>query len=456
MTRLIALPAIATSLLRKLGAPAALLAFGALSALAPPPALSADKTVRSDKNERTAASQAERKELERVRGRLEKLKKDLAATEGTRSEARDALRDSELSISSANRSLRLLGEQHEQARSELREATLQRQEIEAALGRRQDQLEQVLLARHQAGEPGPLKLLLSGQSPNRIARDLHYLSYLSRAEANVVNDLRAGISSLKLLETRSRERAAQLQELETRQREQRSQLVTLQATHRKTLDQLSERIREQRRQVEVMQRDESRLTRVIEEIGRILATRPPSGTNRKANPGNDAANNRDKNSGDKSTRSGAAKDSGAREANRSSMAELAGTFEQLRGSLRPPTRGNPVGRFGMPREGGGPAWKGLFIRAPGGQEVRAIAAGQVVFSDWLRGFGNLLLIDHGQGYLSIYGNNESLLKQVGDAVRAGDVVSTVGASGGNPESGLYFEMRHEGRALDPSKWFSAR
>lgn len=443
MTRLLALPVIATSLLRKLGAAAALLAFGALSTLAPPPALSADKAVRSDKNERTAASQAERKELERVRSRLEKLKKDLAATEGTRSEARDALRDSELSISSANRSLRLLGEQHEQARSELREATLQRQEIEAALGRRQDQLEQVLLARHQAGEPGPLKLLLSGQSPNRIARDLHYLSYLSRAEANVVNDLRAGISSLKLLETRSRERAAQLQELEARQREQRGQLVTLQATHRKTLDQLSERIREQRRQVEVMQRDESRLTRVIEEIGRILATRPPSGTNRKANPGNDAVNNRDKSSG-------------AREANRSSMTELAGTFEQLRGSLRPPTRGNPVGRFGMPREGGGPAWKGLFIRAPGGQEVRAIAAGQVAFSDWLRGFGNLLVIDHGQGYLSIYGNNESLLKQVGDAVRAGDVVSTVGASGGNPESGLYFEMRHEGRALDPSKWFSAR
>ena len=443
MTRLLALPVIATSLLRKLGAAAALLAFGALSTLAPPPALSADKAVRSDKNERTAASQAERKELERVRGRLEKLKKDLAATEGTRSEARDALRDSELSISSANRSLRLLGEQHEQARSELREATLQRQEIEAALGRRQDQLEQVLLARHQAGEPGPLKLLLSGQSPNRIARDLHYLSYLSRAEANVVNDLRAGISSLKLLETRSRERAAQLQELETRQREQRSQLVTLQATHRKTLDQLSERIREQRRQVEVMQRDESRLTRVIEEIGRILATRPPSGTNRKANPGNDAANNRDKNSG-------------AREANRSSMTELAGTFEQLRGSLRPPTRGNSVGRFGMPRESGGPAWKGLFIRAPGGQEVRAIAAGQVAFSDWLRGFGNLLVIDHGQGYLSIYGNNEALLKQVGDTVRAGDVVSTVGASGGNPESGLYFEMRHEGKALDPSKWFSAR
>jgi septal ring factor EnvC (AmiA/AmiB activator) len=410
------------------------------------------KNDKAEKSERAAASQAERKELERVRSRLEKLKKDLAATEGSRSEARDALRDSELAISSANRSLRELGEQYELARSELREATLQRQEIEAALGRRQDQLEQVLLARHQAGEPGPLKLLLSGQSPNRVARDMHYLSYLSRAEASVVSDLRAGISSLKSLESRTQQRAAQLQELEARQRQQRGQLLTLQTNHRKTLDQLSERIREQRRQVEVMQRDELRLTRVIEEIGRILAARPRPGATPKGNSSKETANNRDKSGPDKS----APQSKSQPAPGISAQPAAAGTFEQLRGSLKLPTRGNTTGRFGAAREGGGPAWKGLFIRAPGGQEVRAIAAGQVAFSDWLRGFGNLLVIDHGQGYLSIYGNNESLLKQVGDVIRAGDVVSTVGASGGNPESGLYFEMRHEGKALDPAKWFATR
>jgi septal ring factor EnvC (AmiA/AmiB activator) len=310
----------------------------------------------------------------------------------------------------------------------------------------------VLLARHQAGEPGPLKLLLSGQSPNRVARDMHYLSYLSRAETNVVSDLRAGISSLKSLESRTRERAAQLQELEARQRQQRGQLLTLQTNHRKTLDQLSERIREQRRQVEVMQRDELRLTRVIEEIGRILAARPRPGATPKGSGGKETANNRDKSGPDKSApQSQSPPAPGA-----SAQPIVAGAFEQLRGSLKLPTRGNPSGRFGAAREGGGPVWRGLFIRAPGGQEVRAIAAGQVAFSDWLRGFGNLLVIDHGQGYLSIYGNNESLLKQVGDVIRAGDVVATVGASGGNPESGLYFEMRHEGKALDPAKWFATR
>jgi septal ring factor EnvC (AmiA/AmiB activator) len=94
----------------------------------------------------------------------------------------------------------------------------------------------------------------------------------------------------------------------------------------------------------------------------------------------------------------------------------------------------------------------LFIRSPSGQEVRAVAPGRVVFSDWLRGFGNLLIVDHGRSYLTIYGNNEALLKQVGDAVAIAEPIATTGASGGNEETGLYFELRHLGRAFDPLRW----
>ena len=96
--------------------------------------------------------------------------------------------------------------------------------------------------------------------------------------------------------------------------------------------------------------------------------------------------------------------------------------------------------------------KGVFIRAPGGQPVRAIAAGQVVYAEWMRGFGNLLIVDHGESYLSIYANNESLLKELGDAVAPGEPIATTGSSGGNEETGLYFEMRHLGRAFDPVSW----
>ena len=114
--------------------------------------------------------------------------------------------------------------------------------------------------------------------------------------------------------------------------------------------------------------------------------------------------------------------------------------------------GELVGRFGAPRDVGPAGKNGVFIRAPEGQPVRAVAAGQVVYADWMRGFGNLLIVDHGEAYLSIYANNESLLKQTGDPVAAGETLATVGASGGNEQSGLYFELRHLGRAFDPLRW----
>jgi septal ring factor EnvC (AmiA/AmiB activator) len=135
---------------------------------------------------------------------------------------------------------------------------------------------------------------------------------------------------------------------------------------------------------------------------------------------------------------------------------VGGAFAALRGQLRLPVKGTIAGRFGSPRAEGGGSWKGIFIRAAEGSEVKAVATGAVVFSDWLRGFGNLLIIDHGNDFLSVYGNNESLLAAVGANVKSGESVATVGNSGGNPESGLYFELRHRGQPFDPLKWASNR
>ena len=126
-----------------------------------------------------------------------------------------------------------------------------------------------------------------------------------------------------------------------------------------------------------------------------------------------------------------------------------GVFGKLKGRLPAPVRG-------APRPAASPSPKGVFFRAPEGDEVHAVAAGRVVFADWLRGYGNLLILDHGDDYLSIYANNEAVLRRVGDAVHAGDVVATVGASGGNEASGLYFELRHRGRAFDPGPWLRSR
>ncbi|TNF52475.1 MAG: peptidase M23, partial [Gammaproteobacteria bacterium] len=138
-------------------------------------------------------------------------------------------------------------------------------------------------------------------------------------------------------------------------------------------------------------------------------------------------------------------------------ASLAGLdFGRLKGKLALPVAGEIQHRFGQNRPGGGPAWKGLFIRARQGQEVHAVGTGKVAFADWLRGFGNLLIIDHGGGYLSLYSNNESLYKQPGDRVRAGDVIAAAGNTGGQEDTGLYFELRHQGKPFDPMNWVASR
>ena len=126
-------------------------------------------------------------------------------------------------------------------------------------------------------------------------------------------------------------------------------------------------------------------------------------------------------------------------------------FATLRGRLPLPARGTLAGRFGEDRPDGG-SWRGIFIQASSGTPVRAVAGGTVVFSGWLRGFGNLLILDHGNDYLTVYGNNEAILKQVGDAVAAGDVVANAGTTGGLTQSGIYFEIRHRGAPVDPLSW----
>jgi septal ring factor EnvC (AmiA/AmiB activator) len=195
------------------------------------------------------------------------------------------------------------------------------------------------------------------------------------------------------------------------------------------LARLSDRIQAQRREVDKLKRDEKRLAKLIEGLGRIVAR--PKGAARPQGPALRNERTPDAAQGD-------------------------GAFAQLKGRLSLPTRGELANRFGTPRQEGGTTWKGIFIRAQNGAEVKAIAPGRIVFADWLRGFGNLAIVDHGDGYLSVYGNNESLFKAVGQPVKPGETIASVGNSGGNPETGLYFELRHLGQPLDPLKWVSLK
>jgi septal ring factor EnvC (AmiA/AmiB activator) len=368
------------------------------------------------------AHAADPAELDALHSRIEILKKNLAGAEENRSEASDGLRASEQGVSEANRALHNIGLQQRAAGADLVRVGGQTRALEASVASQQGQLGRLLAMRYASGQQDYLKLLLSGRDPNQTARDLHYYSYISRAQADFIHALRNDLAGLAQLAREARDKSAELAELDARQRESLKELRAQRAERSKVLASLASQIRSQHREIKTLQRDEARLSRLVEELAKVIS---PGATGRR---------------NEKLPESG----------------RDAGVFATLKGKLRLPTRGELINRFGTPRSDSGLSWKGLFIRSASGQEVRAVATGQVVFAEWMRGFGNLLIIDHGQSYLTIYGNNEALLKQVGDKVGSGDAVATVGNSGGNPDSGLYFEIRHQGKAFDPMRWVTLK
>ena len=371
-----------------------------------------------------SAGTAREEDLAALRARIDSLRGELEGRETDRREARDSLRGAEVAISDANRALQAVEAEARAARASIAQLGARRSAQERALETQQEALGRILAARALAGlsggTPDFVRLALSGEDLADAARKLHYLAYVSRDAARLLESQRAGLAELARLRSDSEGKARELAALEARGRADRERLLKERREHRRLLERLAGEIRNAKKRIQVLLADESRLARLVEEIGKLLAARPGAGY--------------------------------ARVASVPEAGQASGPFSGLKGQLRLPVRGELAGRFGAQRAGGAASGRGVFIRAAEGAPVRAIAPGQVVYADWMRGFGNLLIVDHGESFLSIYGNNESLLKQTGDAVTLGEPLATVGQSGGNEETGLYFELRHLGRPFDPLGW----
>jgi septal ring factor EnvC (AmiA/AmiB activator) len=378
-------------------------------------------------------------DLKALRARIDSLKSELDQKEATRRESRDALRESERAISDAGRELKSLESEAHAAQDELKTLGAKRRELGEGLERQQIALSRMLAARYAAGPPDVLRVALSGADPNDAARDLYYLGMISRSMAKLLGRFKADAADLERVSAEVREKAARLEALEAGKRVERHKILVESRQRKRVLERLAGDIRAGRKEIRSLVADESRLARLVEEIGKVLTAKPGAGYSPKAGRSTN-------------TKAGPpitpVPESGADTPD--------GLFSSLRGKLRLPVRGELVSRFGSPRTEGGGNSKGVFIRSAEGQQVRSIAAGRVVFADWMRGFGNLLIVDHGETFLSVYGNNEALLKQPGDAVSAGEAIATVGSTGGSAETGLYFELRHLGKAFDPLRWSNLR
>ena len=413
----------------------------------------ANKTARSKAAPVVAAvanpehqAESSRADLKELQGRIDGLRKEVATAEESRADVADQLKDAEKGISNLSRDLRQLSGQRGELQSALQQLAGQAKDLEQTLAAQRGQLEQLLVHQYMEGSEGSdsLRLLLNGDNPNQTARDLYYLAAVARARTAVLQHIGATLKQKKTLAENTRSREAELAEVENRQKEQHQQLLAQKSARQATLDKISRQIESRRKEIGALQQDEKRLSRLIDGLSRIIAqqkARPPAPRQKPERSPEATGQSSSPVNNDKTPEA--------------KLAKFNGDFGRAKGALRLPARGTVSNRFGSPRQEGS-TWKGLFIRAASGGEVHAVAPGRVVFADWMRGFGNLLIVDHGDNYLTIYGNNESLYKHVGETVKPGEVVAVIGNSGGNPESGLYFELRHQGQPLDPLKWVSLK
>ncbi|QOY96485.1 peptidoglycan DD-metalloendopeptidase family protein [Massilia sp. UMI-21] len=424
-----------------------------------------------------------------IKQKLEAIKRDIARTEDARDDAADELAESEDAISDANRALRELAEEQDATSTRLHALANEGERLQQTIVNQKKQLSQLLREHYVAGNEDRIKLLLSGDNPNRINRDLQMMAYVSQAQARLLSSLRANLAEVEANRDKVENAQLELQEIAGEQQQQKQKLEQEKAKRAALLQNLSTRLADQRKQVDRLERDEQRMSGLVDRLSRLIREQAEAERRRRAAlaaakakaeaAAKARALARAKAAAEKAERERIARQSGkpaarpepepeaprvAEQPERATKPEAAppqevalappappGAFASLKGRLTVPVNGNVAARYGT-RRGQGPSWKGTFIKAPEGAEVRATAAGRVVHADWLRGWGNVIIIDHGGEYLSIYGNNSALLKRVNDMVRAGDVIASAGNTGGNEESGLYFELRHRGQPFDPAGW----
>jgi len=357
----------------------------------------------------TAASQNE-EQLHALRTRIESLQTELNETRGERNEARTQLRESERRIGGQFKALR--DTEARQRSDSTRLAALQqaRTRSRAELGALRQELEQAVRTAYQLGKQDYLKLLLNQDDPARVSRTLTYYRYLTQARAARIEGIETTLSRLDILEKQIAERVQELATLRTRQLEQKATLEATRTERRALLAHLNERVRDRSQEIERLKHDEDRMARLVRELRTALNRAPAPDL-----PAGKASVSKD-------------------------------------GRWRLPLQGRLVARFGSPREIGDLRWRGIFLAATEGQEVKAVTRGRVAYADWLRGFGLLVVLDHGGGLMTLYGHNQSLYKGVGDMVEAGEAIAASGNTGGPAQPGLYFEIRENGEPRNPLDW----
>jgi septal ring factor EnvC (AmiA/AmiB activator) len=369
----------------------------------------------------TPTRQQARGQLQALRARIARMDAQNSRDARAREQLTGQLRAAELSLSHEREVL--ASTQRDLAEQTQRRAELSAQHAQQAqdLATARTQLADEIRAAYLLGRQGALQLLLNQRSPLQSARLLTYYGYYSRAGAARLQRINADLAQLDALDAQLAQQQQSLTGLQSLEQAQLRLLDGARAQRERVLVSLNTRVQSREGQLQALQEQRTSLERLLEQLRQQAAARPAPIIPR-----------------------GAAQ-----------PLDLASAFGRLHGQLPWPVQGRVQASFGQQRASG-VAWDGVLIDTTRGSPVRSVAAGRVVYADWLPGLGLLLIVDHGAGYLSLYGHNDRLYRSVGASVAAGELIAAAGDTGGRPDPQLYFEIRQDGRPIDPLPWFRAR
>ncbi len=349
------------------------------------------------------------RELEQIKARILHLRRQLRAVEGERKEQNSALSLTEKKIGAIARRIRVVGQRLQRQQRRLSDLEQERADSRLQLDRHRQVLERQVRAAYAMGRQEKVKILLNQQDPAIVSRLMIYYDYLNAARMEQMDLIQQNLRNLTRIEREITAEEQRLQQLFAKEEQEKLQLESAQGDRKQIIAGLSKKLKSKGQELDGLKANEKELENLLVNLQEALADIPLETTT--INP-----------------------------------------FISRKGKLPWPTNGQLAANFGTSREVGKLRWDGVLIAAPEGREVKAVHHGRVAFADWLRGFGLLLIIDHGDGYMSLYGHNQSLFKETGEWVEPGEVVAQVGSSGGRSTPGVYFGIRHNGKAKDPQKW----
>lgn len=378
------------------------------------------------KGAQPATPAAHSTDLKKIQGEIRQLRSTLDAARNRQEELRTKLRATETDMGKTSHSLKKLQQQLQRHTRELQQLHQRQQQHQAQLSAHRATLAQQLRANYAMGHQDFLKIVLNQQDPAVLGRTLGYYEYFHRARITHIDNITENLAELETLEQTTQEQARRLAQSQAETEQTQKELEKSRKKRSVVLAALNNEIQNKEQRLQQLLEDERELAKLLKRLRDAQKRVKPAPKPGQPTP---PTAPRDKDKSDPGS-----------------------AFGRLKGKLAWPAQGPLAAHYGTSRKLGTSKWQGVLIAAPEGAEVRAIARGRVVFADWMRGFGLLMIVDHDDGYMTLYGQNQSLNKGVGDPVEGGDVIASVGNSGGQMDPGLYFEIRRDGTPVNPASW----